>query len=124
MAESHRRWVDQLLRPVLPVGDIPPPAARQRLLEALGWAEIQAAADQQALQPVAGRAVRQTARPLHTLARGPHVLLGHASAPVALSRRLMMVRTWSPGAREGGEAGDDGSVVGEADPAAVRVVAL
>src|SRR3954453_3916986 len=29
-----------------------------------------------------------------------------------------------PGAREGGEASDDGSVVGEADPAAVGVVAL
>src|SRR3954451_24362027 len=39
LAEPHRRRVDQLLRPVLPVGAVPPPAARQRLLAALGWAE-------------------------------------------------------------------------------------
>ena len=58
MAEPHRRRVDQLLRPVLPVGDVSPPAARQRLPEALGWEEVQAAADQQALQPVVGRAAR------------------------------------------------------------------
>ena len=44
-------WM-QLLRPVLPVGVASPPAARQHLLEALGWEEVQAAADQQAVQAV------------------------------------------------------------------------
>ena len=54
MAEPHRVRVDQLLRPVLPNRARSPPQARQRLPEALGWEEIQTAADPQALQPVAG----------------------------------------------------------------------
>src|SRR4051812_12025427 len=74
MAEPHPRRVDQLLRPVLPVGDLCPPAAPQRLPAALGRAEIQTAANREALQEVAGRAVRTTTRPVHPLARGPHVL--------------------------------------------------
>ena len=58
MAEPHRRRVDELLRPVLPVGVGSPPAARQHLPEALGWEEVQAAADPQAVQAVVDRAAR------------------------------------------------------------------
>ena len=39
MAEPHHRRLDQLLRPVLPVRDGAPPAARQHLPEALGCEE-------------------------------------------------------------------------------------
>jgi RNA-directed DNA polymerase len=51
-----------------------PPAARQRLPAALGGSEIQAAANRKALPEVADRAARTTARTVHPLARGPHVL--------------------------------------------------
>jgi Transposase, Mutator family len=51
-AEPHRRRVDQLLRPVLPDRARSPPQARQRLPEALGRQEIQAAVDWQALPRV------------------------------------------------------------------------
>ena len=54
VAEPHRVRVDQLLRPVLPNRARSPPQARQRLPEALGREEVQAAADPQALQQVAG----------------------------------------------------------------------
>jgi hypothetical protein len=54
--------------------DLGAPAARQRLLEALGWEEVQAAEDPEALQPVVGRAARKAAWPVHPLARGPRVL--------------------------------------------------
>ena len=74
MAEPHPRRVDQLLRPVLPVGDLSPPAAPQRLPAPLGRAEIQTAANREALPEVAGRSARTTTRPVHPLARGPHVL--------------------------------------------------
>jgi hypothetical protein len=43
MAEPHHRRMDPLLRPVLPNRARSPPAARQRLPEALGREEIQAA---------------------------------------------------------------------------------
>jgi len=46
----------------------------KRLPAALGGAEIPTAANREALPEVAGRAVRTTARPVHPLARGPHVL--------------------------------------------------
>ena len=74
MAEPHRLRVDQLLRPVLSVGVGSPPAARQRLPEALGWQEIQTAAHPKALRPVAGRTALETARPVHPLALGALVL--------------------------------------------------
>ena len=74
MAEPHRLRVDQLLRPVLPVGVKSPPAARQRLREALGWQEIQTAAHPKALRPVAGRTALETARPVRPLALGALVL--------------------------------------------------
>ena len=61
---------------------VSPPAARQRLPEALGREEIQTAADQQALQPVVGRAAPTTARPVRPLARGPHVLRTDQKSPV------------------------------------------
>ena len=51
---AHRRRVDELLRPVLPVGASSPPAARQLLPEALGWKQVQAAADTQAVPAVVG----------------------------------------------------------------------
>jgi RNA-directed DNA polymerase len=66
--------VDQLLRPVLPVGDLSPPATPQRLPAALGGPEIQTAANREALPEVVDRAARTTARSVHALARGPHVL--------------------------------------------------
>ena len=74
VAEPHRRRVDQLLRPVLPDRARSPPQARQRLPEALGREEIQAAADRQALPQVVGRAARKAAWTVRSLARGPHVL--------------------------------------------------
>jgi RNA-directed DNA polymerase len=74
MAEPHRFRVDQLLRPVLPVGVESPPAARQCLREALGRTEIQTAAHPEALRPVAGRTALETARPVRPLAPGALVL--------------------------------------------------
>src|SRR5207244_12137434 len=74
MAEPHRRRVDELLRPVSPVGVEAPPAARQHLPEALGWEEVQAAADLHADQAVVGRATRKRASPVRPLAVGPRVL--------------------------------------------------
>ena len=68
-------WM-RLLRPVLPVGALSPPAARQRLLEALGWEEVQAATDLQAVQTVVGQAPQPRARPIRPLAMGPHALTG------------------------------------------------
>src|SRR5438876_5147169 len=50
----------ELLRPVLPVGDLSPPAAPQRLPAALGGPEIQTAANRKALPEVADRAARTT----------------------------------------------------------------
>jgi hypothetical protein len=72
--KPHRLRVDQLLRPVLPVGAESPPAARQRLREALGWQEIHTAAHPKALRPVAGRTALKTARPVRPLALGALVL--------------------------------------------------
>src|SRR6186997_1392857 len=69
----HRVRLDQLLRPVLPNRARSPPQARQRLLEALGWEEVQAAADPQALQQVVDRTALETARPVRPLAPGPLV---------------------------------------------------
>ena len=74
MAEPHHLRVDQLLRPVLSVGVESPPAARQRLPEALGWQEIQTAAHPKALRLVAGRTALETARPVRPLALGALVL--------------------------------------------------
>jgi len=45
VAEPHRRRVDELLRPVPPVGNGTPPPARQCLREALGWEEVSEATD-------------------------------------------------------------------------------
>jgi hypothetical protein len=73
MAEPHRRRVDQLLRPVLPNRARSPPEARQHLPEALGWKEVQTAADRQVLPRVVDRAARKAARPVRPLALGPHV---------------------------------------------------
>ena len=82
MAEPHRRRVDELLRPVLPVGDVSPPPARQHLPEALGWEEVPAAADLQAVQAVVDRAARTRARPVRPLAVGPRVLRAGEKSPV------------------------------------------
>src|SRR5688572_6075649 len=73
MAEPHRRRVDQLLRPVLPDRARSPPQARQRLPEALGREEVQAAADPQALPQVVDRTARKAARSVRPVAHGPHV---------------------------------------------------
>ena len=73
VAEPHRVRVDQLLRPVLPNRPRSPPQARQRLLEALGWEKVQAAADPQALQQVVDRTALETARTIRPLAPGPLV---------------------------------------------------
>ena len=74
MAEPHHRRVDELLRPVLPVGVGTPPAARQHLPEALGQEEVQLAADRQAVQAVVDRTARTRARTIRPLAVGPRVL--------------------------------------------------
>ena len=52
-------------------GVVSPPAARQHLPEALGWKEVQAAADPQAVQKVVDRAARTRTRPIRPLAVGP-----------------------------------------------------
>ena len=72
----NRRRVDALLRPVLPVGNGTPPPARQHLPEALGWEEVSAAADLQAVQAVVDRATRKRAPPIRPLAVGPLLLTG------------------------------------------------
>src|SRR6266540_3351953 len=57
-------------------GDVSPPPARQPLPEALGWEEVQAAADLQAVQAVVGRAPQARTRPVRPLAMGSCVLIG------------------------------------------------
>lgn len=74
MAEPHRRRVDALLRPVLPVGVVSPPPARQHLPEALGREEIPGATDIQAVPTVVGRATATRARLVPPLEVGAHVL--------------------------------------------------
>src|SRR5947199_8485389 len=86
MAEPHHRRVDELLRPVLPVGVVSPLTARQLLPEALGWEEVQAAADLQAVQPVVDRATRTRARAIRPLAVGPRVLTAGEKSPVTGDR--------------------------------------
>ena len=76
MAEPHHRRVDELLRPVLPVGDLSAPAAHQHLPEALGWKEIPTAASPDAVQTLVGSGARPSTRPIRTLAMGSHVLSG------------------------------------------------
>ena len=55
-------------------GVVSPPAARQHLPEALGWEEVQAAADPQAVQAVVDRATRTRAWPIRPMAVGPLAL--------------------------------------------------
>ena len=55
MAEPHRGRVDQLLRPVLLTALDPLLKRVNVYLEALGWEEVQTAADPQALQQVVDR---------------------------------------------------------------------
>ena len=63
-----------LLRPVLPVRDGAPPAARQHLPEALGPEEVQAAADLQAVPTVVDRAAPTSPWPIRPLAGSPQLL--------------------------------------------------
>src|SRR6202011_926410 len=74
MAEPHRRWVDELLRPVLPVGDGAPPSARQLLPETLGWEEVSEVAGLYAVQAVVDRTDRSTAPSVRPVAMGPLLL--------------------------------------------------
>ena len=74
--KPHRGWVDELLRPVLPVGDLSAPAARQHLPEALGWEEVPTAANPHAVQALVGSGDRSSTRPVRALAMGSHVLTG------------------------------------------------
>ena len=76
MAEPHHRRVDELLRPVLPVRDDSPSAARQHLHEALGWEEVSTVADSQAVQAVVDRTARKRARPAGAMEVGPLALNG------------------------------------------------
>jgi RNA-directed DNA polymerase len=73
MVEPHRRRVDELLRPVLPVGDESPPDPRQHLPEAVGGEEVPAPAGPWPVQKVVGGAARSTARPVRPLEMGPLV---------------------------------------------------
>ena len=52
MAKSYHRWVDELLRSVLPFRNGSTSAACQFLLETLGWEEIQTVTDLQTVQKV------------------------------------------------------------------------
>jgi hypothetical protein len=106
VAEPHHRRVDELLRPVLPVGGLSAPAARQLLPEALGLEEVQAAADLQAVRSVVDRATRPRARPVRPLAVGPRVLTageksrvtGDRHARIRGSRGLRLPPATRPGA--------------------------
>src|SRR5262249_27399952 len=82
MAEPHRRRVDELLRPVLPVGDVSAPAARQHLPEALGWKKVPTATDLQAVQTMVDPGDRPRARPVRPLAMGPPVVTAGEKSPV------------------------------------------
>ena len=55
MAQPHRGRVDEVLRPVLPVGDGPPPPADQLLPEALGREEVPATANPQSVHGGGGQ---------------------------------------------------------------------
>src|SRR3954468_19016051 len=71
--ESDCGGLDQLLRPVLPVEVVSPPAMHQHLPDALGWSKIQTAAFLQAVQGVVVRDHRSRPRTVHALAVGKHV---------------------------------------------------
>ena len=58
-------------RPVLPVGYGSPPPACQHLPEALGWEEVPASADLQAVQAVVEGAARKTTRSVRPVEVGP-----------------------------------------------------
>jgi hypothetical protein len=66
----------------LPVQAVSPPAARQLLPETLGWEEVQATADLQAVHAVVDRAAQTTARPVRPLAVGSRVLTAGEKSPV------------------------------------------
>jgi hypothetical protein len=76
MAESYRGWVDELLRPVLPVGYVSPSAACQHLPETLGWEEVSGAADLEEVPTVVGWVARSSAWHVFPLEVGPFVLTG------------------------------------------------
>jgi hypothetical protein len=67
--------LDGVLRPVLPVGTVSLPAARQHLPDALGAEEIQEAALLQALQLLVDRTSRSRSRTVQVLGVGETVLL-------------------------------------------------
>src|SRR5260370_21598503 len=97
MAEPHRRRVDELLWPVLPVSYESSPTARQCLPEALGWEKVSAAAGLQTVQAVVGRADRKTARPVRPLEVGPRELL--TARPMRRARRREAFTARHVGAR-------------------------
>ncbi len=74
MAEPHRRRVDELLRPVLPVGNGSPSPACQFLPETLGWEEVPAIANPQAVQTVVDRTARTSTWSVRPVEVGPCVL--------------------------------------------------
>ena len=63
LAEPHHRRVDAPRRPDPPVESGSPPAARQHLPEALGWEEVQAAADLHAVQAGGGPGYSKESQP-------------------------------------------------------------
>ena len=74
MAEPHRRRVDELLRPVLPVGNDSTPPACQLLPETLGWEEVPAVANLQAVRTVVDRTDRKAARSVRPVEMGSRIL--------------------------------------------------
>jgi hypothetical protein len=71
---THRRRVDDVLRPVLPVRNVPPPPARQLLPEALGRKEVPATASRRAVHEVVEAADNSKADSVCPVAVGSHVL--------------------------------------------------
>ena len=63
--------------------------------EALGWEEVQAAADLQAVQAVVDRTALETARPVRPLAVGPRVLIAGEKSPVTGDCHAGIL--WEPG---------------------------
>src|SRR6266511_665508 len=83
VAESHRTWMDELLRRVQQVRDVLPSATHQHLLDAMGSQEVQATAHMETVQSLVAGAYREGARTLRALTSGWRGHPGRRVAPPA-----------------------------------------
>ena len=68
--QPGRGGLDELLRPVLPVAAVSPPATHQHLPDAVGWQEVQTAPPLQTVQGMVVRAPRSRAQAVRALDLG------------------------------------------------------